>query len=291
MRALMLIAACACTTADPTALQRAREAAPLAEVAPSDVSWPGYEVFVAAQGNARVGLVVSADGEVLGGRNAAVQLAPSADDDPLAAARLLNLLADPDADARGARVLTASDPAEPLSAAPAIEGETLTYWRESPRHGGLARCRVRLQPLDQIRCVPASAARAEAATPSDALARPRELLRSEQENDRVQGVELAAVVDGPLAAELLLDVARQDPSARLRQKAVKLLGARNHPLAVPTIANLLRQDPDPETRMEAARTLGRWKARGTAPELRAAAQEDPDERVRATASNVLRGMR
>jgi hypothetical protein len=157
------------------------------------------------------------------------------------------------------------------------------------RHGGLALCHVRLKPLDQVRSVPA--ARADAMAPSSALARPRALIASDHENDRVQVGELAAPVDGAEAAELPLDVARSDPSARLRQKAVKLIGARRHPPAVSALAGVLASDPDPETRMEAARTLGRWKTTAAPPELRAAAADDPDERVRATATKVLRRMR
>ena len=288
----------ACSTAGSDSLRLAREAVPDATVTATDVRWPGQTLYLASAGDSRVGLAVSDAGEVLGGRAAALRIAPSPDDDPAAVAALINLLTDPDPAARGTGVHLAGGAPDARVTPPIIDEGLLTYWRRTPGSDGWTQCRVALEPLGQVACRPAEVVQDGEPPPIAPIDRARTLLASSEERDRARGYELGATLrTGPAertrpddASALLLQGALTDPAATNRVKAIRLLGAQRTPSAIPDLRGILRADAHPEVRLEATRVLGRWKATEALSDIARAAEADPSERVRNTAAQVRRGL-
>lgn len=288
----------ACSTAEPETLKLARESVPDASVQPVDVRWAGHTFYVAATGTARVGLAVGDAGEVLGGRAAAERIAPQPSDDPAQVAALVHLLIDPDPAARGVGLHLAGEGPDPRVRPPGIEEGVLTYWRRDPGEDRWVQCRLRLSPLGQVQCRPASVVKPGDPPPLEPVDQARAKLASEVERDRARGYELLATLrtapderTRPTeASELLLTGAQTDPAPVNRVKAIRLLGAQRFPSAIDPLRAVLRDDEHRDVRLEALRVLGRWKATEALPEIRAAAAQDSSEEIRNTARQVLIGL-
>ena len=265
----------------------------------SELKVPGMELFLETEkaspyrswGTARV----DGSSKTLRGKEAFDAARTRVGNDPTALATLAMLFVDDGV--AGHKPWTqpssggSTPPAEQaLARPPALDGDTLVYWRQHVQLADLVRCKVALSTGD-ISCELGSQLAQSERVAKDPAAAARDDLASDDIETRIQGIEALGAVGTDQARDKLIDLALNAHEARERGTAVEVLGKVGGTGVVAAVSRVLLYDKYGEVRQAAATALGNLRDPAARPALQKAESGDADGRVQVLAADALKKLK
>lgn len=265
----------------------------------TELAIPGVQLYLdhdsAPPYRSRASARIDGTSGTLTGKAAFDAARAKAGNDPVALATLAMLFLDEDVAGKlpWTRPTGSATPPEQQAIAkpPALDGDTLVYWRLHVQLADLVRCRVALSAGTVACQLGGDVLHAErvGANPADAA---KKYLASDNVHDRLRGIEaLGQVKDAPARAQLV-DIALNQHDPRERAAAVTVLGKTGGGAGVvEALSRVLLYDQYPDVRQAAATALGELRDPAGRDALQRAANGDADGRVQVLSADALKKLK